>query len=614
MEFTKSHPDREVSVGTIDGLPDIDELLKGLGGVVPNLDGLLASFRDLIDSTSLDLVPPGDFQFEGLGGLVPNLDGLLAPFRDLIDSTSPVFVPRGDFHHEIQAVAHAAADFFSSLPPGAPLALAAAVVLDAVVFGGALKKTLGGRTNPGDANVAAASAGNMANPYSTNGRYNAKDAVKYFSARPLTVAKRALTIASLSSGFGVSLLLDLLQGEMEPRSRERASQLVGVLTRLGPTFIKIGQSLSIRSDLLSPAYLEGLAELQDRVPAFSSDEAYAILSAELGRPVSAVFEELSPDPVAAASLGQVYRGKLRAGVAGPSKVEVAVKVQRPGITESVALDMYLIRSFGPVLKAVFNLQTDVVGTVDLWGAGFVDELDYSLEATNGQRFTESIAKTPLGGTVFAPPVVPDLSTRRVLTTEWVVGERLELSSAADIERLCSICMNTYLTMLLETGMLHADPHPGNLLRTPDGRLCILDWGLVTEIRPDIQMCFIEHVAHLTSRDYAKVPADLVALGFVPPGREEAIQATDAVEVLSEVYSQFAGGGGAAKIDVGSVVGQLKALSDKYGNLFQLPPYFAYIARAFGVLEGIGLTNNPDYGACLCESSIHGAPVSNCTPL
>lgn len=212
-----------------------------------------------------------------------------------------------------------------------------------------------------------------------------------------------------------------------------------------------------------------------------------------------------------------------------------------------------------------------------------------------------MAKTPLAGAVFAPPIVKSASARRVLTTEWVIGERLELSPAADVDKLCSLAMNTYLTMLLDTGTLHCDPHPGNLLRTPDGRLCILDWGLVSEIRPDIQIYLIEHVAHLTSQDYRKVPADLVALGFVPEGKEAAIQDTDAVEVLTSVYAQFAGGGGAAKIDVGLVINELTGLSEKYGNLFQLPPYFAYIARAFGVLEGIGLSNNPNYaivGECL----------------
>jgi predicted unusual protein kinase regulating ubiquinone biosynthesis (AarF/ABC1/UbiB family) len=112
--------------------------------------------------------------------------------------------------------------------------------------------------------------------------------------------------------------------------------------------------------------------------------------------------------------------------------------------------------------------------------------------------------------------------------------------------------------------------------------------------PSLRIAYIEHIAHLVAKDYASVPADLVALGFVPAGLEEAIKSSDAVEVLTDVYAQFAGGGGAAKIDVAEVLASLKSLADRQGNIFQLPPYFAYIARAFSVLEGIGLTNDPDY--------------------
>jgi len=445
-------------------------------------------------------------------------------------------------------------------------------------------------------------------PYFSTGRYSAKDAEVYFSTRKALVTGRALRIALLSSGFGVSLLFDKALKRSDANAAQRASELVGLLTTLGPTFIKIGQSLSIRSDLLSPPYLAALAQLQDRVPAFSNDEARATVARELGvTSLSEVFSDFSADPVAAASLGQVYRGTLKAGLdpngggGGGGPVDVAVKVQRPGVVRGVALDMFLIRQVGPVLKRVFNLNTDIVGTVDDWGRGFVDELDYRLEAANAQEFSEKILGTPLGASVFAPRVVEEASTSRVLTTEWVVGERLEQSSAADVASLVGVCMNTYLAMLLEFGTLHCDPHPGNLLRTPDGKLCILDWGLVTQVPSSVQIKFIEHVAHLTSKDYAQVPADLVGLGFVPKGKEEAILQTECVQVLTEVYSEFAGGGGAAKIDVNFVIGRLSGLSEKYGNLFQIPPYFAYIARAFGVLEGIGLSNDPSYaivGECL----------------
>ena len=254
-----------------------------------------------------------------------------------------------------------------------------------------------------------------------------------------------------------------------------------LLTVLGPTFIKIGQSLSIRTDLLSPAYVRGLKSLQDQVPAFPTVEAREIIEGELGQSIDSVFSEFSPTPVAAASLGQVYRARLKS-----DGTEVAVKVQRPNIMDQIALDMHLLREIAPVARRSFNLNSDTVGTVDAWGAGFVDELDYISEAENAEYFTESIASTPLSGVVFAPPVVEEFTTGKVLTTEWVLGERLDKSSNEDVTILCSIAMNSYLTMMLETGVLHCDPHPGNLLRTPDGKLCILDWGMVTRLDPNLQ--------------------------------------------------------------------------------------------------------------------------------
>ena len=124
--------------------------------------------------------------------------------------------------------------------------------------------------------------------------------------------------------------------------------------------------------------------------------------------------------------------------------------------------------------------------------------------------------------VCAPVVVERLGRDTVLVTEWVDGSRLDSDASPDVPRLCGVALNAYLTMLLDTGTLHCDPHPGNLLRTPSGKLCILDWGLVTSIDPDLQTSLIEHVAHLTAKDYAKVPSDLVKLGFVPKGGEAAM--------------------------------------------------------------------------------------------
>jgi predicted unusual protein kinase regulating ubiquinone biosynthesis (AarF/ABC1/UbiB family) len=339
---------------------------------------------------------------------------------------------------------------------------------------------------------------------------------------------------------------------------------------------------------LSPGYVRGLASLQDKVAPFDSAIAKQILEEEWGQSLNSVLSKISDEPVAAASLGQVFKATMKDGR------EIAVKVQRPNIMNQIALDMHLLREFAPIAKRTFNLNTDTVGTVDAWGAGFIDELDYIQEAENGKYFMKRIQDTSLKDVVFAPVVVDELTTPKVLVTEWIDGERLDKSSNEDVTILCSICMNTYLTMLLELGVLHCDPHPGNLLRTPEGKLCILDWGMVTRLPPELQLTLIEHMAHLTSADYAEVPRDLLLLGFIPEDKADDIKDSGVVEVLSDIYGAWSSGGGVAAINVNQVINQLQELQAKKGNLFQIPPYFAYIAKSFSVLEGIGLSNDPKY--------------------
>jgi ABC1 atypical kinase-like domain len=141
---------------------------------------------------------------------------------------------------------------------------------------------------------------------------------------------------------------------------------------------------------------------------------------------------------------------------------------------------------------------------------------------------------------------------------------------------------------------HSDPHPGNLLRTPDGRLCILDWGMVTRLDKDLQLTLITHMAHLTSRDYEEIPRDLLLLGFIPQSKANLIEDSGIVEVLADIYGAWTDGGGAASINVNKVISQLQDLTATKGNLFQIPPYFAFIAKCFSVLEGIGLSNDSRY--------------------
>ncbi|QDZ23378.1 ABC1 domain-containing protein [Chloropicon primus] len=423
--------------------------------------------------------------------------------------------------------------------------------------------------------------------------YDPDRAAKYFSKRKGLVLRRILEILRGSLAFLLSLKTEgnLDGGQVTEETREKqAVQLRLLLAELGPTFVKAGQALSIRVDLLPEAYLKELRKLQDAVPPFPTEEALEILNGEL-RPqggVSGVFETISPEPVASASLGQVYRATLRS-----SGKEVAVKVQRPGILPSISLDMHILRLLAPYIQQSKNLNSDLVGLLDQWGERFVAELDYQREAENGKEFMEAMKARKITSVTAANPV-DELCTNKVLITEWIYGERLELSEEEDVAKLCGLALTAYLTMLLDTGVLHADPHPGNLLRTDEGKLCILDWGLTTEITTDQQYAIIDYIAHLVAEDYVRIPKDLVSLGFIPKGKELAVDDQGVVRALSKVFRNLARGGGVKGINVADVGLEVQFIQEKYGNIFQIPPYFAYILRAFSVLEGIGLQNNPKY--------------------
>ena len=147
------------------------------------------------------------------------------------------------------------------------------------------------------------------------------------------------------------------------------------------------------------------------------------------------------------------------------------------------------------------------------------------------------------GSVFAPEVIASLSSTHVLTTKWVDGERLASSAADDVPRLCGVALNAYLTMLLDTGTLHCDPHPGNLLRTPDGRLCTLDWGMVIKVPEDLQLSLLEFIANLSAENYEEVPNDLVKLSFVPADKIDELRASGLTFAISTMLKLASEGGG-----------------------------------------------------------------------
>ncbi len=469
-------------------------------------------------------------------------------------------------------------------------------------------------------------------------RYDPVKTREYFATRPITLLKRGVRSFILLGSFSARLWLDrktsgenVSDEKKKQVNTKRATQLRNLLVSLGPTYVKLGQVLSSRADLLPAEYIEELRVLQDKVPPFDDDLARRILERELGPAASRL--SLSSTPIASASLGQVYKGTWR-NDSGELE-EVAVKVQRPGALVAISLDVGIIRVFAEPWRRWNNLNSDLEGLVDEWGRRFIAELDYEAEATNGENFAAAMAaRSDLGGVVSAAPVFRQASTRRVLTTGWIDGVRLQDSKADDTAQLCAVALTSYLAMLLDLGYLHADPHPGNLLRTNDGKLCILDWGLVTPVSKDLSTAILRFIAHLVSKDFEAVPGDLDAMGFIPTGKREAMEDSGVARALGLLFSALARGGGAqgfrdelglpdddrikeirkelkgvkdpkkrrdafleaAGTDskVAQLTKDLEGVQEKYGNIFQIPAYFGYILRAFSVLEGIGLSCDKNY--------------------
>jgi len=415
--------------------------------------------------------------------------------------------------------------------------------------------------------------------------YDPKALKEFFSNRPLAVLTRILQVSAVGGGFFIKTLGDTLFGRLDNNPElevQRAGELRDLMTSLGPFFIKIGQALSIRPDVLSPRSMVELQKLCDKVPSYPSDIAFATIEKELGRSVDDLFSEITPEPVAAASLGQVYKATLR-----DTGEEVAVKVQRPGVLETVSLDLYLAREMGLILRNFPALvqRLDPVSLLDEFAFRFFNELDYNLECENGIRIEKEMSVLPM---IVIPTNYPKYTSRRVHTAEWIVGEKLSQSKADDVGALVNLGVIAYLTQLLEGGFFHADPHPGNMMRTEDGKLAILDFGLMTEVTDDQKYGMIEAIAHLINRDYTEIGQDFINLDFIPKGTDT----TPIVPALTKVFDVALAGGGAKSINFQELAADLAEITFEYP--FSIPPYFALVIRAISVLEGIALVGNPEF--------------------
>ncbi|KAM0842246.1 hypothetical protein ACQ4PT_058486 [Festuca glaucescens] len=397
-----------------------------------------------------------------------------------------------------------------------------------------------------------------------------------YRRRPLLVLRRSLQIGSSFGRWFALRYLDGVNERADDMFEVRAAQLRRILLELGPAFVKIAQAVSSRPDVIHPSYLDELSLLQDRIAPFSTDVAFDIIEKELAMPLDMVFSEISPEPVAAASLGQVYQARLRSN----GKL-VAVKVQRPGVQAAISLDIFILRFLAGVARKARKLNTDLQAVLDEWASSLFREMDYREEARNGLKFRELYGNLR---DVLVPEMYLEQTRRRVLVMEWVEGERL--SEVRD-QYLVEVGVYCSLSQLLEYGFYHADPHPGNLLRTVDGKLAYLDFGMMGEFRQELRDGFIEACLHLVNRDFDGLAKDFITLGLLPA----TAQKDEVTKALTGVF-ESAVNKGVQNISFGDLSGNLGQTMYKFK--FQIPSYFSLVIRSLAVLEGIAISFNPNY--------------------
>mmetsp|Transcript_24746 Transcript_24746/g.61431 ORF Transcript_24746/g.61431 Transcript_24746/m.61431 type:complete len:583 (+) Transcript_24746:67-1815(+) len=443
-----------------------------------------------------------------------------------------------------------------------------------------------------------------------------------WTQRPARAVYRACSVLCEAVPLATSLALAAGLGELgsEEVQRQQACALREALVRLGPALIKLGQAMSIRPDILPAPVLVELQRLVDACPCFADEKAHAIVLAELGKNFGDLFDaaEFGIKPVAAASLGQVYRVRVR----GTGEV-VAVKVQRPDMMASISLDLQILAVLAStldLLTATFTRQQPYhCDLLRAFASAAWAELDYENEASNQERFrrnfgcensprddsqrTAALSRRssswlPLrrgtadnSSEVYIPRVYHEFTSRRVLTTEWIEGEYLARSPPAVIRRLVPIGVNCFLKQLCTDGFFHCDPHPGNLLVTPGGRLALIDFGLCAEVPLPHISRISAAIVHTMSADTVQLVEDGIALGFLPVD----VDRTELVPLIQNVLSTstkavLEQGAEAASLGVSSSYGAVQRRKRHFSNItddlngiffrfpFRVPDYFAVSKR------------------------------------
>jgi ubiquinone biosynthesis protein len=375
--------------------------------------------------------------------------------------------------------------------------------------------------------------------------------------------------------------------QQDVATAEDAEQLAAELVLMGPTFVKLGQLLSTRVDLLPQVYLDALSALRDDVRPISADEAIAVVEAELEVKVSKIFRSFNRRPIGAASLGQVHKATLRDGRT------VAVKVQRPDIRQQAMADMEVISELANFVDEHSDRASRVgFGAIaEQFRRSLLDELDYRMEASNLQLLGEQLSEFER---ILVPQPILDLSTSRVLTMDFVPGR--SVSSIPDVARaeldlpgLADELVAAYLDQMLIFGFMHADPHPGNVLLTEDHRVALIDLGMVVRLSPQVQEQMLRLLLAISNRDGEAATEALAHLGSQLDDYDSTALADKVSDLVLRYTSTSIG-----ELAAGRLLSELAVASTTCG--LRPRPELSLVARALLSLDEVARTLDPDIKA------------------
>ena len=369
------------------------------------------------------------------------------------------------------------------------------------------------------------------------------------------------------------------------RRKKQAVWIRNTLLELGPTFIKIGQLFSTRADLFPSEYVEELAKLQDRVPAFGYEQVEAIVEQELGKTIGELFYSFDPIPLAAASLGQVHRAKLHSGE------EVVVKVQRPGLRKLFEIDLQILKGITRYFQnhPEWGRGRDWLGIYEECCRILWEEIEYLNEGRNADTFRRNFRAYDW---VKVPRIYWRYTSPRVLTLEYAPGIKIshyEALEAAGLDRkaLARQGAEAYLHQLLSNGFFHADPHPGNIAVSAEGALIFYDFGMMGQIKSGVREQLMNTLFGIAQKDANQVVLSLVELGAIAPV-DDMGPVRRSIQYMLDHF-----------MDKPFENQSVSAISDDlyeiaYNQPFRFPATFTFVMRAFSTLEGVGKGLDPEF--------------------